>query len=423
MSIQRSSAAAARRLRVEVLEDRAVPAVLTGTEPTTVTPPATDPTKPAVTDTTPPADTTDTPVVTSVDGEVKPPDPEVKPTDPAPGGVVPPAVTDPEVVMTATGGPGGATTPVVDLATTTTVDKPVPSVGDTVTITVKVTNRSADAATGVAVDAALPAGMTFVSASAGQGTYDAATGAWAPGAVLPGAPQTLTIKAKVTDAADQSVSAAISHADQTDPNTGNNTAGATVNPVTAGLKVSQTINTRVAMVGSVVLVTMTVRNTGPGAATNVAVKETLGPGLLFVRALTPSRGSFNAGTRTWTIPSLPAGMTAQVQMIAQVSQSGQVQATATATGAGIDPAISQLDATAALTVIRTNVPIAWTYFSGIGFKPATTPVTVPATPSTPTVPVTSTPAPKPVLSPPPASATVAQVLMARGFILPAGFRL
>jgi uncharacterized repeat protein (TIGR01451 family) len=420
MSIQRS----ARRLRVEALEDRAVPAVLTGTEPGTVTPPATDPTKPAVT-AEPPADTTtDTPVVTSVDGDVKP-------TDPAPGGIVPPDSADPAGtgIMTATGTPEvtDPTLPPVDLATATTVDRPMASVGDVVTFTVKVTDRSTDPASGVAVDTALPAGLSFVSASTGQGTYDPATGVWAAGPVLFASPATLTIKAKVTDTSAQSMSASISEADQPDPQAANNTAGATVTPVLAGLQLSQTVNTRIAMVGSVVMVTLTARNMGPGAARNVTVSENLGPGLLFVRALTPTRGTFNPATKTWTIPTLPAGMTAMTQIVAQVAQSGQVQATASATGTGINPATSLLDATAALTVVKTNLPVAWTYFSGTGFKPTTTPppVTTPTTPK-PTTPTTTTTTPTPgtpAVPSPAASATLAQILAAHGFLLPAGFHL
>jgi hypothetical protein len=116
----------------------------------------------------------------------------------------------------------------------------------------------------------------------------------------------------------------------------------------------------------------------------------------------------------WTIPTLPVGMTAQVQIVAQVAQTGQVQAAAAAAGAGIDPATSQLDATAALSVMKTNQPATWSYFTGVGPKPATTPA----------VPMASTPTPShPVLPTPPASSTVARLLLARGFILPAAFHL
>lgn len=424
MSIQRSFAG--RRLRVEVLEDRAVPAA-TATDPTTVTPPNTDPTKPAVTDTTAPTKTgdatttdettTDAPVVTSMDGDLKP-------TDPAPGDVVPPDVTDPAdppVILTATGDPQptDASAPSVDLATVTTVDKPTPSVGDVVTVTVRVTNKGTDPATGVTVAAALPAGMTFVSANSGQGTYDASTGTWTPDSVAPGTPATLSIKAKVTDAAAQSVSASISHADQPDPQTGNNTASTTVTPVQAGIQVGQSFNTRTASLGSLVMVTVTVRNMGPGAAKNVAVTESLGSGLVFVRAMTPTRGTYNPGTKVWTIPSLSPGMPAQLQIVAQVSQAGQVQAAASAAAAGIDPTTSQTDATATLNVVRTALPATWTYFNGAQFKPG--PGQVPVQTSVPATPAPATN--RPVLPTPPATSSVAQLLIARGFILPSGFHM
>ena len=83
------------------------------------------------------------------------------------------------------------------------------------------------------------------------------------GSVLPGTPVSLQIKAKVTATGAKSISSAISATDQPDPQAGNNTANTTVTPVLAALKVTQVVNTRIATVGGVVLVTLTVRNTGP----------------------------------------------------------------------------------------------------------------------------------------------------------------
>ena len=88
---------------------------------------------------------------------------------------------------------------------TKTVSNPTPNVGDTITFTVTLTNSGPDAATGVTVTDLLPAGLTFVSATPSQGTYDSATGVWTVGTVATGAPQTLTITATVVspDRADQ----------------------------------------------------------------------------------------------------------------------------------------------------------------------------------------------------------------------------
>ena len=54
--------------------------------------------------------------------------------------------------------------------------------GDETTFTVSVVNQGPDAATGVVVTDTLPAGLTYVSDTAG-GAFDAATGIWTIGDV------------------------------------------------------------------------------------------------------------------------------------------------------------------------------------------------------------------------------------------------
>jgi large repetitive protein len=59
-----------------------------------------------------------------------------------------------------------------DLSVTKTVSDATPNVGDQITFTVTLTNAGPDAATGVQVTDLLPAGLSFVNATPGQGTYD-----------------------------------------------------------------------------------------------------------------------------------------------------------------------------------------------------------------------------------------------------------
>ena len=109
-----------------------------------------------------------------------------------------------------------------DLAVSKTVNNANPNVGDTITYTVTVTDNGPNNATGVTVQDLLPAGLTFVSATASEGSYDSGTGIWNVGNVNLATAETLAIQATVT-AANYSMNAAtITHADQFDPVPANN---------------------------------------------------------------------------------------------------------------------------------------------------------------------------------------------------------
>ena len=111
-----------------------------------------------------------------------------------------------------------------DLAVTKTVDKATPAVGDTVVFTVTVTNLGPSPTTGVELLDLLPSGYTFVSANPSQGTYTAASGQWAVGALAHPGSATLTLTATVKASGDYRNTAAVVHSDQPDPNSGNNSA-------------------------------------------------------------------------------------------------------------------------------------------------------------------------------------------------------
>src|SRR5262249_31767736 len=116
-----------------------------------------------------------------------------------------------------------------DLQVTKTVDRATPNVGDLVHYTITVTDNGPDPATTVTVNDLLPADVSFISDSASVGAYDPTSGVWTVGTVNAGAPQTLTVTARVI-APDAGVNtASIGHSDVFDPNPNNNSGSAAIN--------------------------------------------------------------------------------------------------------------------------------------------------------------------------------------------------
>ena len=117
---------------------------------------------------------------------------------------------------------------------------PTPNVGDTITFTVTLTDNGPTRPPTCQVTDLLPAGLTFVSATPSQGTLrqrdrrlDRRHGRHI------GAADTLLIQARVVSPDPQTNTATISHADQFDPNPGNNTASTPETPQQADLALDQ----------------------------------------------------------------------------------------------------------------------------------------------------------------------------------------
>jgi uncharacterized repeat protein (TIGR01451 family) len=113
-----------------------------------------------------------------------------------------------------------------DLSLQMTVDAAARQVGERATFTLALANGGPDAAGGVAVAAALPAGLALVSATPSQGSYDAATGLWRVGAVASGAQATLTIVARVDAAGALAFTAEVAGSGVPDPDSATSNAAA-----------------------------------------------------------------------------------------------------------------------------------------------------------------------------------------------------
>ena len=117
-----------------------------------------------------------------------------------------------------------------NMAVTKAVNNAAPLIGSNVVFTVTASNAGPNAATGVSVSDALPAGYTFVSASASAGTYTSGTGVWTIGSLANGGSATLIITATVKATGPYANTATIT-ASEPDPDPLNNTQTVTVSPI------------------------------------------------------------------------------------------------------------------------------------------------------------------------------------------------
>jgi uncharacterized repeat protein (TIGR01451 family) len=210
-----------------------------------------------------------------------------------------------------------ATPQQADLVMSKAVSNATPNVGGTIIYTVTVSNIGPDAATNVSVTDLLPAGLTFVSANPSQGAYNSATGLWTVNTLSPTTTATLQIQATVVSPDPQTNTATVTHSDQFDPDTANNSASTTETPQQADLAVTKTVSDPTPNVGDTITFTVTVSNNGPDSATNVAIDDVLPAGLDFV-ASTPSQGIYNSAIGVWSVGTVGAGASQTLQIRARV---------------------------------------------------------------------------------------------------------
>ncbi len=112
-----------------------------------------------------------------------------------------------------------------DLSVTKSVDNASPEANQTIVYTITVANAGPDAATNVTVSDVLPAGVSFVSAGASQGSYSSDTGLWTVGSLAAegqGSSATLTITVQVTAEARETVTNTASASSSNEDGNGSN---------------------------------------------------------------------------------------------------------------------------------------------------------------------------------------------------------
>lgn len=227
------------------------------------------------------------------------------------------------------------TPPAVDLSVLKSVSNSAPNIGQNVTFTVTVSNAGPNNATNVTLADQLPAGLTFVSSTPSQGTYDSTSGVWTVGTINTGANATLQIVVTVATGGTKLNTAQVRSVDQFDvdstPNnsvaTEDDQASAPLTPPTIDLSLQKSVNNTAPQVGQNVVFTVILTNNGPSNGTGIAVTDVLPTGMTFVSS-TPTQGTYNSTTGLWTVGGLNAGAMVTLNITATVATGGNKTNTA-----------------------------------------------------------------------------------------------
>jgi uncharacterized repeat protein (TIGR01451 family) len=136
------------------------------------------------------------------------------------------------IPVVSSGGGGGGGSAQANIGITSVVDNGGPVTGSTIHYTLTASATGPSASFGMVVNDVLPAGLTFVSASSSEGSYDGSTGVWTIGGLNVGQTATLTITATVTASTGTAITntATVSESSAVvNSNVGNDSSSVTVN--------------------------------------------------------------------------------------------------------------------------------------------------------------------------------------------------
>ncbi|MEL7669642.1 hypothetical protein [Methanobacterium sp.] len=236
------------------------------------------------------------------------------------------------------------TTPVSNVTLTKTASNLTPAVGQQFSYTVTATNNGPGTANNVQVTDVIPAGLTFNSYTASQGTYNSATGIWTVGTLASGASAVLQLFVTPTAAA------AGTSIVNTATSPGQIATATVVVPVTpvSNVTLTKTASNLAPAVGQQFSYTVTATNNGPGTANNVQVTDVIPAGLTF-NSYTASQGTYNSATGIWTVGTLASGASAVLQLF--------VTPTAAAAGTSIVNTATSPGQIATATVVVPVTPV------------------------------------------------------------------
>ena len=215
--------------------------------------------------------------------------------------------------------------PVIDLTVTQEANTQHPIVGQDLTYTITVTNNGPDVVGNTVVVDTIPAGATFVSAAAQQGTFSRNGNVVTFQVGFLGSAQSATLTVVVTpnSAATMRNSASVTPT-ANDPNTANNTSNldlTAVNP--PDVSITQSASASKVDLNKQFSYTLVVTNNGTVAADGVKVVDTLPSGLAFVSAQA-GQGTFtnNGNGLEFQVGTLAPGAATTLTIVARATAAG-----------------------------------------------------------------------------------------------------
>lgn len=253
-----------------------------------------------------------------------------------------------------------------------------PIEGEAIAYTITVTNPGEFIASGIQVTDQLPSGVTYVSHTVTQGTYNSTTGIWNIGTIADGdsTSVSLTLNATVNSGTLGNVitnSASITQLNENDPDLNNNSesAGITVVNETADIAITKIANKSQAIVGENITYTLVATNNGPKTATNIKVIDQIPSGLSFVSS-NPSIGTYTSSTGIWDIGDLTNSGQASIVLVLSVDQ-GTVNSTITNTGSlnsldQFDPNTANNTASVDVDIVEAGFPAVCSDVASLNFN-------------------------------------------------------
>lgn len=186
--------------------------------------------------------------------------------------------------------------------------------GDPVDFQINLLNNGTQNASGVVLNFVPGAGLNITDVTApGTTTYDGANNIWMVGDVPAGGSFALFLDAGTGPGTGGNTilnTATITAQDQPDLNTGDNSAGVSINVgAVADLLVNVAPSAGPYVENGPITFTVTVQNTGSIAFNNIIIDGTFDPNAFALLAATPSEGTFDGFANTWTLPLLDVSVT------------------------------------------------------------------------------------------------------------------